>query len=290
MVTDSLSMRESGTKRLRARLGNLILVALFDCCAGHSLYARDPHTVNSGSATSSFPELFATIEQDMVTIQGGKFIMGDAVAKEPSVAKPVHIVSVNSFKMSRYEVTFAQYDAYAATVGKQLPDDHSWGRGHRPVVEIGWYDAKAFIEWLNQQTGRQYRLPSEAEWEYAARAKSTTDYPWGTTFDPSQANGRGTSGLDVWPYTAPVGSFPPNAWGLFDMIGNVMEWTADCWNANYVNAPTDGSAWLQGSCRKRVFRGGAWALDPEYLKVSFRMFVDASFHNQTLGFRLAEDR
>ena len=157
--------------------------------------------------------------------------------------------------------------------GQPNPDYEDWGRGTRPVVGVSWYDAQAFVGWLNWKTGEDdaYRLPSEAEWEYAARAGTTTAYPWGTKLDHNYGNfgiagpglGGKAEGRDVWvDQTAPVASFPPNAFGLYDMHGNVFEWVEDCYEADRAHAPADGSANKQGNCANRVFRDGTFLSNP----------------------------
>lgn len=242
------------------------------------------------------------IHAGMAEIPGGTFQMGDLSGNGYPAEKPVRAVTVRAFRLSKHEVTFEQYDAYAQATGRPLPNDQGWGRGNRPVIDVSWDDAQAFIAWLNEVTGLRYRLPTEAEWEYAARAGSTTDYPWGNDFDASKANGSGMGGADNWANTAPVGSFQANAWGLHDMIGNVMEWIEDCWNSSYNRAPSDGSAWMSsmsapsdgstwtlGICGGRVFRGGAWFNNPADLRVSFRFSLVASSRYSSLGFRLAQD-
>ena len=133
-----------------------------------------------------------------------------------------------------------------------------WGRGLRPVRNVSWYDAMAYTEWLWEQTGDRYRLPTEAEWEYAARAGSTTAYSWGDSIGRNRANCDGCASLWDGERTALVGTFKANGWGLYDMHGNVWEWVQDCWNDNYEGAPTDGTAWLSGDCDRRVLRGGSW--------------------------------
>ena len=166
--------------------------------------------------------------------------------------------------MGRYEVTFAEYDRFVSATGRESPDDRGWGRGRRPVINVNQADAKAYATWLSAQTGKTYRLPSEAEWEYAARARTRTRYSWGDSIGCDQARyGRREGGecSDSWDGTVPVGSFEPNAFGLYDMHGNVWEWVADCWHDNYEDAPTDGSAWTTGCDSARaVLRGGSWAL------------------------------
>jgi formylglycine-generating enzyme required for sulfatase activity len=154
---------------------------------------------------------------------------------------------------------------------------------HHPVVGVSWEDAKAYVEWLGRETGQPYRLPSEAEWEYACRAGTTTRYSWGDDPPtPEHANfGRNKGG------TTAVGSYPPNPWGLYDMDGNVLEWVEDCWNESYSGAPRDGSAWTSGDCSLGVVRGGSWLDLPGLLRSAFRGRNVRLFRNNNLGFRVA---
>ena len=181
---------------------------------------------------------------EMVTIPAGSFQMGCVSGIDcDDDEKPVHSVRIASFEMSKCEVTFEEYDAFTDATGRERVGDGGWGRGRRPVINVSWYDAVAYTQWLSSQTGESYRLPSEAEWEYAARAGSTTMYSWGNAIGRNRANcdGCGSRWDDM--QTAPVGSFSANSWGLHDMHGNVWEWVQDCWNRSYRGAPTDGSAW-----------------------------------------------
>ena len=224
----------------------------------------------------------------MVSIPGGTFQMGEG---DRRISTP-HSVTVPAFKIGKYEVTFAQWDACVADggCGGDLPfgiDDTS---GNLPVINVSRDDAQAFIDWLNRETGGGYRLPTEAEWEYAARAGTTTRYFWGDELGHNRANCDSTICGDLWVYTAPVGSFPANAWGLHDMHGNVAEIVKDCWNYGYEGAPSDGSAWENGDCTKRVTRGGYW--DTNYvggITSTYRgPFVDTA-RFRAIGFRLAQD-
>jgi formylglycine-generating enzyme required for sulfatase activity len=234
--------------------------------------------------------LLRQIEQQMVAIPAGSFEMGDLSGKGGnSDEKPVHVVKLKGFRLSRFEVTFEQYDVYADAAGRPRPSDEGWGRGSHPVINVSWYDAQGFIAWLNTATGHRYRLPSEAEWEYAARAGSRTDYPWGNDFDRIWTNGASPDENDTLGTTMPVGSFPANSWGLRDMIGNVWEWTQDCSRHYYDGAPVDGSARVEGDCVGRMVRGGAWALSPYCLRVSYRFGAVASRPEVNTGFRLARD-
>jgi formylglycine-generating enzyme required for sulfatase activity len=218
--------------------------------------------------------------------------MGDLVGYGDSSSKPAHTVSINAFWISRYEVTFDQYDAYARAVGKPLPPDEGWGRGTRPVVNVSWEDAKAFAAWVSQISGLVYRLPSEAEWEYAARAGTRTDYYWGERYGEDGTHTEPPLMNDwVWDGgTVPVGSFPANGWGLHDMLGNASEWTEDCWSENYDGAPTDGSAWTVGDCKIRALRGGSWCDAPGCQKVWIRAWEKLSGRSSGNGFRLARSR
>ena len=226
----------------------------------------------------------------MVYIPTGSFRMGDISRGGDSDEKPVHRVSVGAFLMSATEVTFDQWDACVAAGGcSHKPNDsYSWGRGNRPVMRVSWEDiTKQYIPWLNRTTGEQYRLPSEAEWEYAARAGSETKYSWGNSIGNNKANCRGCGSRWDNSKTAPVASFAANAFGLYDMHGNVWEWTQDCWNGSYKGAPSDGTAWLSGECSWRVMRGGSWDGSPSSLRSAYRFRGTAGLRINGNGFRLA---
>ena len=154
--------------------------------------------------------------------------------------------------------------------GGYRPDDEGWGRGTRPVINVSWENAQAYVSWLSSQTGQNYRLLSEAEWEYVARAGSQTAYSWGSDIGSNRANCEGCGSRWDDDRTAPVGSFQANAFGVHDMHGNVWERVEDCWNDNYRRAPSDGSAWLRGNCNRRVSRGGSWDSLPRPLRSAYR--------------------
>ena len=227
---------------------------------------------------------------EMVVIPAGSFRMGcvsglDCFDRE----KPVHTVAISqSFTVSKYEITFEDYDRF--TYPNKV-DDEGWGRGRRPIINVSWNDAKEYVAWLSSQTGQTYRLLTEAEWEYAARAGSTTKYSWSNDIGRNRANCDGCGSQWDNSQTAPVGSFGANAFGLHDMHGNVYEWVEDCWNENYSGAPTDGSAWLRGNCESRVVRGGSWYVDPRFLRSANRSGItagDRSFDDgYGFGFRVA---
>ncbi|MDE0609528.1 MAG: SUMF1/EgtB/PvdO family nonheme iron enzyme [Anaerolineaceae bacterium] len=232
------------------------------------------------------------LPDDMVSIPAGKFRMGDRKGDDDE--KPTRRVTVPAFKLGKYEVTFAQWDACVEDGGCNgyMPHDEGWGRNDRPVIKVSWDDVQSFIDWLNGKTGGNYRLPSEAEWEYAARAGTTTKYSWGDDIGSNRANCDGCGSRWDDRQTAPVGSFPANAWGLHDMHGNVWEWVQDCWNDSYKGAPKDGSAWTSGDCSRRVFRGGAWFFDAWYLRSADRDWGGRASRDSFygfIGFRLAQD-
>ena len=224
---------------------------------------------------------------EMVVIPVGRFRMGDLSGAGDDDEKPVHeVVIASPFALSKYEITFEDYDKF--TYPNKV-DDVGWGRGRRPVINVSWDDANEYAAWLSAQTGKRYRLPTEAEWEYAARAGSTTEYSWGNDIGHNRANCYKDRCGDQWEYTASAGSFSANAFGLYDMHGNVWEWVQDCWNESYAGAPGDGSAWSSGDCSQRVIRGGSWFNEPWDLRSSGRYWGTRTYRDHIIGFRLAQD-
>ncbi len=236
---------------------------------------------------------------DLVVIPAGSFTQGSPESEPESLGneRPQRLVNVPMFAMGRYPVTFAQWDACVADQGcTNSPSDNGWGRGDRPVINVTWNDAQEYVAWLSSTTGQQYRLPSESEWEYAARAGSIGRYNMGNCITTDQANFRGTTPAQDCPegidrqQTLPVGSFTANTFGLFDTHGNVWEWTQDCANADYEGAPIDGSAWLDGNCGQAMLRGGSWFNAGRDLRSARRFNAG---HNQdtnnTTGFRVARN-
>jgi formylglycine-generating enzyme required for sulfatase activity len=220
---------------------------------------------------------------NMVEIPAGSFRMGDLSGNGANDERPVHEVRfARSFFMGVHPVTFDEYDCFAQATGRKLPKDRGWGRGRRPVIYVSWDDAVAYCQWLSAQTGQTYRLPSEAEWEYACRAGTTTEYWWGDEIGHNNANCGGCG-------TTPVGSFAPNPWGLYDMHGNVWEWCADCWNNRYDDAPSDGSAWTNGNCEWWVLRGGSWSSSEQGVRAAYRGNITTSYRSRFHGFRVARD-
>lgn len=229
---------------------------------------------------------------EMVVVPAGSFTMGDDPndPERDRDASPQHRVSIRSFAAGKFEVTFAEWDACVAAggCGGHRPDDRGWGRGSRPVINVSWDDAKQYVGWLSRRTGKTYRLLAEAEWEYAARAGTTTAYPWGGQASNEYANYFGLEGRDEWDtQTAPVGQFPSNRFGLFDMHGNVWEWGEDCFNKSYNGAPSDGRGWTAGDCSLRVIRGGSWGSNPRLLRSATRLRNNPSLRSGVLGFRVA---
>ena len=227
---------------------------------------------------------------EMVVVPAGTYRMGSEDGD--SDEKPVHEVTVGApFAVGRYEVTFAEWDACArdggCPRGEGIADEFRWGRGRRPVINVSWDDAQRYVQWLSRKTGKAYRLPSESEWEYAARAGTQTTYSWGDEIGVNRANCDGCGSRWDNDRTAPVGSFGANAWGLHDMHGNVWEWVEDCWNGSYAGSPADGSAWLSGSCDVRVLRGGSWIHNPSGLGAAFRGRSTTGFRGNYVGFRVA---
>ena len=229
---------------------------------------------------------------EMVVVPAGTFRMGDLTGGGDVDEAPVREVSIpRPFTIARYETTFAQWDACAAAGAcRQGVSDIGFGRGERPVMLVAWEDAQAFAGWLSEMTGKRFRLPSEAEWEYAARAGSETRYPWGDDV------GRGNANCDEcgsrWDdeHTAPVGSLPANAFGIHDMVGNLYEWVQDCGQYSYEGAPSDGSAIEPGvECRLRMMRGGSWLSLPRASRPANRVRNPVGFHDINVGFRVARD-
>jgi len=241
---------------------------------------------------------------EMIPLKGGKYRMGDLVGDGQPYEKPAHDIQVGSFALGRYEVTNSEWGACVAAGacmparGPNSDDLH----GRYPVAGVSWDQVQVFLQWISARTGKTYRLPSEAEWEYAERAGETGRYAWGSLeLDAcSQANLADASGRKSHPEwawsaacddhfagSAPVGSFPANAWSFYDMVGNVWEWVADCWHNDFIGAPVDGSAWLGDNCRKHVNRGGGWGNNVRALRLSSRDADPNGATSDGLGFRVA---
>jgi formylglycine-generating enzyme required for sulfatase activity len=219
---------------------------------------------------------------EMVVVSAGRFTMGASASEQMTAASPPHPVAIErAFAVGKFEVTFDQWEVCVRQHGcSHMPDDRGWGRGARPIIHVSWNDAMQYVDWLTRKTGKRYRLLTEAEWEYVARAGATTAYAFGDHIWPAQANYYTRA-------TAPVGSYAPNAFGVHDMHGNVWEWTTDCWNESYNGAPATGEAWLAGDCSRHVFRGGSWDDYPWFLRSAERSNGTAGIRLNDLGFRVA---
>lgn len=221
----------------------------------------------------------------MVVVPAGSFTMGGGAAE------PRHRVTIRRrFAVGKYEITFAEWDACvnAGGCGGHRAGDRNWGRDRRPAIYVNWRDARSYVRWLRKFLGQPYRLLSEAEWEYAARAGARTAYPWGAAAGRKRANCRGCGTRWDGRKTASAGSYPANAFGLHDMHGNVREWVQDCWHGSYRGAPSDGSARTEGGdCRKRVLRGGSWKDIPWDIRSASRMSGRWKDRNSKTGFRIA---
>lgn len=231
---------------------------------------------------------------EMVSIPGGRFMMGspEIEAEAYDSEKPQHLVAVNPFFIGKYPITQAQWQAIASlpTVELPLDPDPAYFKGSaRPVEKISWYEAVEFCWRLSQLTGRIYRLPSEAEWEYACRAGTNSRFHFGRRLPKNLVNSYGSlSKSEYESGTTPVGMFGvANAFGLYDMHGNIYEWCADSWHDNYEGAPNDGRAWLSGENEvDRVVRGGFWLSYPRHCRSAFRDCCESDRRSSTVGFRV----
>jgi formylglycine-generating enzyme required for sulfatase activity len=230
---------------------------------------------------------------EMVVIPAGTFVMGSPLSEQGRIdwEGPQRTIRLpQSIAVGRFEATFAEWDACVAGggCGRYRPSDRGWGRGNRPVINVSWHDAQAYVSWLNQRVpGAGYRLLTEAEWEYAARAGTTTPYSWGVSVGHGNANCDGCGSEREIRQTVPVGSFAPNAFGLYDMHGNVWEWTQDCFRGDLNGQPVDGSAFVSGSCGSRVLRGGSWDNAPMNLRSANRFGNTPVPRNFLNGFRVS---
>lgn len=225
----------------------------------------------------------------MVNIPPGRFLMGGLDERDDVEGgctlneRPPRYVYIAAFALGRYPVTFEEYDAFCEANGFPLPDDQGWGRGKHPVINVSWDDAQAYCRWLSALNGVRYRLPSEAEWEYATRSGTNTAYPWGMQATAQHANHAMQHGM-----TTPVGTYPANAFGLHDLCGNVWEWVQDCWHDSYQGAPVNAQAWEEaGNHHERVLRGGSWNDRPRYLRAAYRVKDYPSGRQIFRGFRVA---
>ncbi len=224
---------------------------------------------------------------EMVVVPPGEFMMGSPASEAGRFANegPQHKVTIaRPFAVSRFDVTFAEWDACVSAGGCREADDGGYGRGTNPVVFVDWDEARQYVAWLSLMTGQPYRLLTEAEWEYAARAGATTTYWWGDEIGKGNANCYGCGSAWDGQQPSPAGSFKPNPFGLYDMHGNVWQWVQDCYHNGYDAAPTDGSAWTGGDCSRRVVRGGSWTHDT--IRAAHRGGTSADDRYDYLGLRI----
>lgn len=226
---------------------------------------------------------------EMVVVPPGLFIMG--LGGTSPKEGPAHRVNIDKpFAIGVYEVTFDQWEECVAAAGCTTdPDDHTWGRGNRPVVNVTVADVEEYLVWISKKTGKTYRLPSEAEWEYANRGGTTTTFWWGDDVGENLANCKDCGSEWSAKSTAPVGSFAANPFGLYDTMGNAYEWTADCWNESHNGAPGDGSARADGDCKQRVMRGGSFYYFKKVGRSSYRARNRNAVNSYWLGFRVVRD-
>ena len=227
----------------------------------------------------------------MIVVPPGSFTMGSP-ASEPKrfpTEGPQHMVTfARPFAVQQFALTFEEWDACAVEHGCNgyKPSDQGWGRGRQPVINVSWNDAQAYVAWLSKKTGKSYRLLTEPEYEYATRAGMQTAYPWGNDIGEGSANCDGCGSRWDFKQTAPVGSFAANAFGLYEMVGDVWAWTEDCWHGDYTGAPADGSAWKTGNCMLRVVRGGSWDDLSGNVRSARRNWDHSDDRSNNLGFRV----
>ncbi len=256
--------------------------------------AAEPQSVGSFVPGQTFRDCPSCPE--MVVVPAGRFMMGSPASelrRDDDEGPQREVLIAKPFAVGKFEVTFAEWDACVAGGGCKgyRPNDEGWGRGSRPVINVSWDDAHSYLRWVSEKSVKTYRLLSEAEWEYAARAGTATAYSWGR--DPGQANANCDDCGSRWDIdwrkkqTAPRGSFRPNGFGLFDMHGSTWEWVEDCWNSDYAGAPPNGAARLTVSCGERVLRGGSWSDRSGAMRSANRMRSYVHWRTSNYGFRLA---
>lgn len=256
-----------------------LLFTLISCCMVVPVWAVDNPQPQKAGANDSIQD--CAVCPEMLGIPAGTFQMGSNEGENDE--KPVHAVSVEKFYMSTYEATFDEYDAFVAETGREKPDDKGWGRGKRPVMNVSWHDAVAYAAWLSKKTGKNYRLPTEAEWEYAARAGTTTTYWWGNEVGRNHANCNGCGGEWNSKKITTVGSFLPNPFGLYDTSGNLWEWTCSEYAPYSEDKHLKCAQAMQGN---PVVRGGSWYYKASQIRSAYRSYILSDFGNVLVGFRL----
>jgi formylglycine-generating enzyme required for sulfatase activity len=222
----------------------------------------------------------------MVELPAAAFLMGSTGSSMNFDERPQHRVELAGYSIGKHEVSFADYDRFARATGRRLPYDEGWGRGDQPVINVSWKDARAYAGWLSKQTGHTYRLPTEAQWEFAARGGTSNDYWWDNDVDAHPANCFDCGNQWDGRRTTAVGRFAANPFGLHDTSGNVQEWVEDCYYANYEGAAADGSARQVPRCTQRVVRGGAYSSPVDSLRNTKRARYNQDTRLDNLGFRV----
>ena len=279
----------------------MLMLALFLSAAHSELNKPAIGTIHTLKDTLSD----GTYGPDLAVIPAGSLVMGSSVNEAGRLNNErQHIVYIEQpFAISKYEITFAEYERFANKTKRKVPDDIGWGRGQRPIINVSWYDAIAYTEWLSQQTGQKYRLPTEAEWEYTARAGTQTARYWGnepekacryanvhdlTSKLENQFSWLHHNCIDGFARTAPVGSFEANQLGVHDILGNVWEWTCSNYDNNY-NGGEKECTTADGITRYVLVRGGAWQVKPRYVRSANRFRIRPSKRHHTIGFRVVRE-
>lgn len=262
-----------------------------------------------GAGITHAADGFRDCEQcpEMVVVPAGEFTMGaqpDDDTREDDERPARTVTFAKPFAIGRFEITFDEWDACVAGGGCEKGPDEGWGRGRRPVIHVDFQQAKGYVAWLSRRTGKTYALPSEAQWEYAARAGGSAEIPWGRAKDQAcrAANVYDTTAKAKQPFdwpafpcedghaeTAPVGSFAPNAFGVHDMLGNVWEWIADCYRPTLAGAPANGSAVEAENCMKRMSKGGSWNIFPAWVRPGYRYGLEGNLRSTNLGLRVVRE-
>jgi formylglycine-generating enzyme required for sulfatase activity/class 3 adenylate cyclase len=238
-----------------------------------------PQSTPSATPTQPPPKLASSVrEPETIPLRGGSFAMG---SNEDISERPVHQVTIKPFAIGKFPVSVQEWNACATAKACGFV---STGKDEAPITNVSWSDARQYVAWLAETTGKPYRLPTEAEWEYAARAGTQTKYWWGDQFQADAANCKNCAANEQ---PVKVGSLKPNPFGLYDMGGSVDQWVEDCWHKTYQGAPADGSAWVEGQCPSHVLRSGSWKNDGRYVRPSNRDSYDTNVRYPTHGFRVA---
>lgn len=225
----------------------------------------------------------------MITIAAGSFTMGNTLSTAYPEERPPRTVAIPAFAISQYEISFDEYEVFTHHTGQRRPEANGWGTHRRPVINVSWQEASDYASWLSKQTRHNYRLPTEAEWEYAAGAGQDKLYWWGNRLQANIANCYDCGSIWDGKKTAPIGSFAQNPFGLFDVAGNVAEWVQDCDHPTYIGAPTDNRVWLSGDCAKRIVRGGSYRSPSDQLITTRRKALLSTTRADHLGFRLVRE-